>query len=276
MRIVSISFVLVLGVLVTSACNKKNQDIGQTPTGAIALNSASTSEGPATVTMTDGSRYWGALVSKNGSQMTFRGDNGATRTLDSRDIQSIRMRADSSESNAAIALTEPARVIIPSGTRISVRNNEAINSSTASAGQTFSAVVASDVVDDKGAIMIARGSAAMLVVRHAGAGKIHANDLALQLTSLAVRGVPRGVQTGMFFQKGRDGVGGNRRTALFTGGGAAVGALIGGLAGGGKGAGIGAASGAGAGAGTQLLTRGSVKIGAESLMSFTLHAPLAL
>jgi hypothetical protein len=296
MRNVVISLVLVVGVLATSACNKK-QDIGQTATGEVAPGSISPSDSLATVTMTDGGRYRGAFVSKSGSQMTFRGDNGATRTIDSRDIQSIRFEnagTASVASNAparspgsylsSVSLPNPAttpermrtRSIIPSGTRISIRNNEAINSSTASAGQTFSAVVASDVVDDNGAVVIPRGSAATLVVSHAGAGKIHANDLALELTSITVRGVPRDVQTGTRFQKGRDGVGANKRTAAFAGGGAAVGALIGGLVGGGKGAAIGAASGAGAGAGTQILTRGSVKIPSETLMSFTLEAPLAL
>src|SRR6476659_6983367 len=90
MRKAVISFVLVAGVLTTGACSKK-QDTAQTPpAGEITPEAASPNDSPATVTMTDGSRYRGALISKNGSQMTFRGDNGATRTLDSRDIQSIR------------------------------------------------------------------------------------------------------------------------------------------------------------------------------------------
>jgi hypothetical protein len=58
--------------------------------GVVAAEAASPNASPATVTMADGSRYRGALISKNRSQMTFRGDNGATRTLDSRDIQSVR------------------------------------------------------------------------------------------------------------------------------------------------------------------------------------------
>jgi outer membrane lipoprotein SlyB len=60
------------------------------------------------------------------------------------------------------------------------------------------------------------------------------------------------------------------------GGGAALGAIIGAIAGGGKGAAIGAASGAGAGAGTQIFTRGSVKVPAESVLTFQLEAPLRL
>jgi hypothetical protein len=297
MRKVVISLVLVTGLLATAACSKKQVETAQTPPGEVTPEAASPNDSPATVTMTDGSHYRGALVSKNGSQMTFRGDNGATRTLDSRDIQSIRFgdiapastksnRPPSSEASYAptaplpaphsISETTRSKAIIPTGTQISVRNNEPINSKTASAGETFSAVITSDVVDSNGAVAIPRGSAATLIVRQAGAGRIHANDLALALVSIAVRGVPHHVETGILFQKGRDGIGANKRTAIYSGGGAAFGALIGGLVAGGKGAGIGAASGAGAGAGTQILTRGSVKIPSESLMSFTLEAPLAL
>jgi hypothetical protein len=297
MRRVACSFVLITGLLGTGACSKKQAETAQIPPTEVTPEVASPNDSPATVTMTDGSRYRGALISKNASQMTFRGDNGATRTLDSRDIQSIRFgdvvtpptnhkRPAPSEPSYTPASPPsgpnrtseplPSKTIIPSGTQISVRNNAVIDSKTASAGQTFSAVIASDVIDDSGSVAIPRGSAATLVVREAGAGKIHANDLALALHSVAIAGVPHQVQTGILFQKGRDGVGANKRTAVFSGGGAAVGALIGGLVGGGKGAGIGAASGAGAGAGTQILTRGSVKIHSESLMSFTLEAPLAL
>ncbi len=68
----------------------------------------------------------------------------------------------------------------------------------------------------------------------------------------------------------------NKRSGKYMGGGAALGAIIGAIAGGGKGAAIGAASGAGAGAATQILTRGSVKVPAETLLTFKLDAPLRL
>ena len=57
-------------------------------------------------------------------------------------------------------------------------------------------------------------------------------------------------------------------------GGAAAGAAIGAIAGGGKGAGIGAASGAGAGAVTQILTKGSIKVPVETVLTFRLDRPL--
>ena len=77
-------------------------------------------------------------------------------------------------------------------------------------------------------------------------------------------------------EKGRNGVGINRRTGEFTGGGAAIGAIIGAIAGGGKGAAIGAGSGAGAGALTQILTKGTIKVPVESVLTFKLDRPLSV
>jgi hypothetical protein len=283
MRSVVISLALAAGIFAIGACGKKQ---------AIA----SQQESYATVTMADGSSYHGQLVSKSGSQMIFRGDNGAARTFASQDVQSIRFDAVGSApigGNGApvsanpygpgatppVQYNPPTDVrrggVMPSGTWFSVRNNEGIDSRTASAGQTFSAVISADVLDDSGAVAIPRGASATLVVMAAHAGRIHANNLALELSSVAMGGVNRDVQTGTLFQKGRAGVGMNKRTAIFTAGGAALGALIGGLAGGGRGVAIGAASGAGASAGTEIMTRGSVRIPSETLMSFRLRAPLA-
>ena len=290
MKTTVISFVVAAAVLATGACSK-NQ-LGE-PTS----QSAAPSDSVATVTMSDGSRYRGSLVSKNGSEMTFRGTNGATRTFDSRDIKNIAFADISTAPKAGSTLSHstesgPPRLlpsappvvlapaqresVISTGTAIAVRNDDRIDSKTASAGQTFSAVVVSNVLDETGRVAIPRGAAATLVVAKAGAGKIHANDLALDLISITVNGTRHEIQSGTFYQKGKDGVGANKRTGLYSGGGAGVGALIGGIVGGGKGAAIGAASGAGAGAGTQILTRGSVKIPSESLLTFRLEAPLAL
>jgi hypothetical protein len=67
-------------------------------------------------------------------------------------------------------------------------------------------------------------------------------------------------------QKGK-----GKRTAVVTGGGAAVGALIGGLAGGGKGAAIGAGVGAGGGLAASGATGGkNVEFPAESRIAFKL------
>jgi hypothetical protein len=331
MKRLSLVATIVLGVVMGSACSKKQPDQtaqNQTPpaaqtnpnalTNPAVPDTATTPEAaapndlPANVTLTDGSTYHGVLVSKTGSQLTFKGDNGGTRTFDSRDIKSIRFGSEAKSApltrenkrqqrpaesaasqspasqpseTASARQPEPAsappapaprEIVIPSGTQISVRTNEAIDSKTASPGQTFSAVISQSVKDEDGNVAIPRGASAALVVKQAGAGKIRANDLALDMQSVTVGGRSYDVETAAVAQKGKEGVGANKRTAKYAGGGAALGAIIGAIAGGGKGAAIGAATGAGAGAGTQIFTRGSVKVPAESVLTFQLQAPLQL
>lgn len=169
--------------------------------------------------------------------------------------------------------------VIPSGTMIEVRNNETINSETAETGQTYSAVVARDISDSEGRIAIPRGSNATLIVRGAnGQGKMQGrSELVLDIASVAVQGRTYRLETQDLVQRGTAGVGKNKRTGEFLGGGAALGGIIGAIAGGGKGAAIGALSGAGAGAATQTITRGkAVRVPSETLLDFRLEAPIRI
>jgi hypothetical protein len=165
---------------------------------------------------------------------------------------------------------------LPAGTEITVRNEETIDSGKAVEGQTFPAEITRDVLDAAGSVVIPRGSNAQIVIRSASkGGKIRgASDLVLDLASVSIDGRQYEISTTDVSERGRSGVGANRRTAIFTGGGAAVGAIIGAIAGGGKGAAIGAGSGAGAGALTQILTKGTIKVPVESLLTFKLDQPL--
>ncbi|MDE3164725.1 MAG: hypothetical protein KGN36_02890, partial [Acidobacteriota bacterium] len=94
------------------------------------------------------------------------------------------------------------------------------------------------------------------------------------MKSVSIDGQEYRLDTAAIAQKGREGVGANKRTGEFAGGGAAIGAIIGAIAGGGKGAAIGAGAGAGAGALGQVLTRGTIKIPAETILTFKLDGPL--
>jgi hypothetical protein len=96
----------------------------------------------------------------------------------------------------------------------------------------------------------------------------------MDLASVSINGRRYDLSTADLAERGRSGVGVNRRTGEFAGGGAAVGAIIGAIAGGGKGAAIGAGSGAGAGTLTQVLTKGTIKVPVESVLTFRLDQPL--
>jgi hypothetical protein len=164
---------------------------------------------------------------------------------------------------------------ISTGSTISVRTNEMIDVKK-NDGRVFTGVVDQDVMDTNGGIAIPRGSNAELIVRNASS-----RDLAIDLESVTVNAQRYTITADSAGTGGtvgrRDGIGKNKRTAEFIGGGALVGAIIGAIAGGGKGAAIGAAAGGGAGAGTQALTRGrSVRLPAESVLTFRLEQPLQM
>lgn len=76
-------------------------------------------------------------------------------------------------------------VTIPSGTRISVRNDEPIDSQNASPGQTYSATVIQDVHGDAGEVLIPKDSPAELVIRQVSTGTTtSASRLVLDLKSI--------------------------------------------------------------------------------------------
>jgi hypothetical protein len=168
--------------------------------------------------------------------------------------------------------------VVPIGTDITIHTDEPIDSKDSSTGQLYSATVSDDVPDASGGIAIPSGTPAKLVVRDISTGgAVHTPELVLDLFSITVKGQEYRVVSGDVDVSGRKGVGANRRTAEFGGGGAALGALLGGVFGGGKGAGIGAATGAGGGLLTQLFTRGKqVKMPAEAMLTFRLDRTLVL
>jgi hypothetical protein len=166
---------------------------------------------------------------------------------------------------------------LPVGTEVSVRTEETIDSGKAVEGQTFPGEVTEDVLDATGATVIPRGATAQIVITSASKGGRFrgASDLGLDLKSVTVDGREYLPSTTDVEQRGKSGLGANKRTAEYSGGGAALGAIIGAIAGGGKGAGIGAGAGAGAGALTQVLTKGgSIRVPVETILTFKLDKPL--
>lgn len=167
---------------------------------------------------------------------------------------------------------------IPSGTQVSVRTNQTIklDSSNTSTNQYYTGAVSQDVMSDRGTVLIPQGSPAQLTaLKDPSSG-----NLMLDLRSLTVNGRRYVVQAGdVAGAQGakHGGLGANKRTGEFVGGGALAGTLLGALAGGGKGAAIGALAGGAAGAGAQVLTRGKqLSVPAETELQFRLDQDLVL
>ncbi len=141
---------------------------------------------------------------------------------------------------------------LPTGTNITVRMIDSVDSERDHVGQTFHASLDKPVVDANGNPLIARGAPVMVkLVDDKQSGKIEGRTiLTLDVVSIEVNG------------------------RVVT---AAVGAIIGAIAGGGKGAAIGAGAGAGAGTAAQVATKGQrVRIPSETQLTFVLQQPVRL
>ena len=161
---------------------------------------------------------------------------------------------------------------LPEGTEIKVRTDTAIPAKPA-AGATYTATVREDVLDKSGAVAIPRGARAKLAAESTADKK----DTNLDLRSVTINGRSYVLTTGGS-SKGSTpgGLGANKRTAKYVGGGAAIGAVLGALLGGGKGAAIGALVGGAGGAGAQVYTGRKKELPPETELSFKLAQDLQL
>jgi len=268
-----------------------------------------------TIILRDGTQFTGSMTSATSNTVLFRDDRGVSHRFDINQIDSLQFSNGGYNSrsnnnypnnnnyptnngnfgnapdnraypqNGQFGNSDPSgrgynnqgsrrSMTLPAGSEISVRTNENIDSASSNDNRFYTAVVSRDVVDDRGSVVIPRGSDAQLIVR-----RLSGNNLALDLQSVSVNGQRFNVDTANVTAQGtsRDGLGENKRTAEYAGGGALLGTLLGAIAGGGKGAAIGALAGGAAGVGAQVLTRGGqVKVPAESELSFRLDSPMTL
>ncbi len=174
-------------------------------------------------------------------------------------------------------------LVIPSGTQISVRTGVPIDTTKDAVGQLYSGTIQQSIADSTGAVAIPAGTSAKLQVLDLSQNQSNqsksgsSRDLALGLYSVTVNGNEYRVDSSSVRENSKAGFGLNKRTAVYTGGGTALGALLGTVFGGGKGAAIGTLAGGGMGALTQYLTRGKdVKLPAESILTFRLEQTLVL
>lgn len=294
-----IAFLVLMGLGILCSCGNKGG--GSANSAAEAPAAGQPASGPhAVVHLQNGSKVPGTIVASSATDMVVAGDDGIERRIPLTQIKSVdygvgqaskrqaAAEAASSQQTAnEAAAPAPAPAVAPPavtyelspGSEISVMTNEAIDSGTAAEGQPFDAQVTRDVRDANGDVVIPRGSGARVVIKSASKGSRFrgASDLVLDLQSVVINGQPYSIETADISQKGKSGFGANKRSAEYTGGGAALGAIIGAIAGHGKGAAIGAGTGAGAGALTQVLTKGgAIKVPAESVLTFKLDKPLTV
>jgi len=171
--------------------------------------------------------------------------------------------------------------VVPAGAEFHVRTDQSINVSrdNAQVGQIFPATIADDIRDQNGNVVIPRGARASLRLVPTDPNEQNGN-LTLDLDSIEVGGHRYRVDaqgTSASGSTNRGGIGMNKRTGEYVGGGALAGTLLGALAGGGKGAAIGAIVGGAAGAGTQVLTRGkNLNVPAETVLNYRIDSPVTL
>src|SRR5258708_821867 len=168
------------------------------------------------------------------------------------------------------------RATIPSGTVLTIRMVDSVDSQRDQVGQTFKASLDEPVSDSAGNTLVPRGSDVLVkLVDDQQSGKIEGRTvLTLDIVSLRVNGRDVDIDTVAITEQS-----GSRtaRSGKVIGGTAALGAIIGAIAGGGKGAAIGAGAGAGVGTAAQVATKGQrVRIPSETRLTFTLQQPVRL
>lgn len=168
------------------------------------------------------------------------------------------------------------RAVIPSGTVLTIRMVDSVDSERDYVGQTFQASLDEPVLDPGGRTVVPRGADVVVkLVDDVQSGKIEGRTvLTLDIVSLRINGREVDVDTAAITEQS-----GSRtaRSGKVIGGTAALGAIIGAIAGGGKGAAIGAGAGAGVGTAAQVATKGQrVRIPSETRLTFTLQQPVRL
>jgi hypothetical protein len=261
---------------------------------SLCVVSLATMSSADTLILRSGARVSGRLVGVANRTITFQDADGVNRRYNTSQVDALEFTPDGrgntrgrdSGNGNGVGRDDrrdtgrnSGRIeVLPSGTEMSIRTAEDIDSQTAVIGQTFSGIVERDIRGDSDEVVIPAGSHAILVLRDISSGGATGSpDMLIDVQSLTVGGRRYLVSTTDLKQESGTGIGTNKRTGIAVGGGAAVGSIIGAIAGGGKGATIGALIGAAGGAGVQVLNRGKdVRVPAETLLSFRLNAPVNL
>ena len=170
---------------------------------------------------------------------------------------------------------EPTEVQIGSGTKMTVRMIDSVDSSVNHTGEIFHAsldtplIVNNNVIVPRGADVYIRLTAASTAGTMKGKSELH-----LELVKMDFQGRSYSLVSGTYSLAGKSR---GEETAKKVGGGAVLGTIIGAIAGGGRGAAIGAAVGAAGGGVYQSATKPQqVKVPAETKLDFQLEQPVTI
>ena len=169
----------------------------------------------------------------------------------------------------------PVKHVVPSGTVLSIRLIDSLDSAKNKEGDTFRATLKVPLTVDGDTVIPAGADVEGRVAEVSNAGRFTGkSELNLELMKLTYNGTVYPLQT-QNYDKAGDSRG--KGTAETVGGGAVLGAIIGAIAGGGKGAAIGSTAGAGAGGATRAAKSGKrITFPSETVLTFKLQQPITV
>lgn len=192
----SVGVLALIAAALLSSCAKKESAEAQEPAADAPAGTQAAGSPYASVILKDRSKVPGAIVAGSQTDMAVAGDDGIERKIPLTQIKSVEYLDGQPPESARPASREPApqkRVAkeeratarqqsplqtagqsapppapavtarmyeLPSGSEISVRTNELIDSGTAAEGRSFDAQVTRDTGDASGAVVIPRGAGA--------------------------------------------------------------------------------------------------------------------
>jgi len=259
-----------------------------------------------TLILKSGERVSGYFEGGTARVVKFRAGDGPVKDYDILSLQQIQFSDDKSSSSTPVkpATSAPSSSVtsssqprlvpgdqrvtkptsstaantaftIPTGSKITIRLIDSINSETNKVGETFVAVL-DEPLSQGGLEVIPRGADVRGRIANVNeAGRVAGSaQLGLELTQINVNGIPYSVTTSEYNEVGE---GRGTDTAKKVGVGAGAGAIIGAIVGGKKGAAIGAGVGGGGATAVQVMTKGEkLNIPSETKLEFTLRTPLVV